>query len=221
MRELRSRAPAIVVLEDVHWADEATFDVLRLIGRRVESAALVIASYRDDGLERDHPLRLVLGELPGGQTVARLKVAALSPAAVAELARPHGVDAAGLYRATAGNAFFVTEALAAGDAEMPANVRDAVLARAARIGPAARTLLEAVAVAPPQAEVRLLATVAGEVLDQLDTCVSSGMLTAQPGAVAFRHELARLAIEQSITPVRRATLHRRVLEGSSPRRRRA
>jgi DNA-binding CsgD family transcriptional regulator len=213
MRELRGRAPAIVVVEDVHWADEATFDVLRLLGRRIESTpALVLASYRDEGLDRDHPLRLLLGELPSGPAIGRLSVASLSAAAVAELARPHGVDSADLYRKTGGNAFFVTEALAAGDAEVPANVRDAVLAHAARLGPAARTLLEVVAVVPPQAEVSLLAEVASDVLDEMDACIRSGMLTEQQGAVAFRHELARLAIEESIAPVQRMSLHRRVLD---------
>ena len=212
MRELRTRAPAILVVEDVHWADEATLDVLRLLGGRVESVpALVLVSYRDDELDRAHPLRLLLGELRQGQMIARMRVPTLSPAAVAELAAPHGIDAVDLYRKTAGNAFFVTEALAAGDAEIPANVRDAVLARAARLAPAARMLLEAVAVVPPQAEVWLLAGMAGDVLDQLDACLDSGMLMAQPGAVAFRHELARLTIDESITPVRRAALHRSAL----------
>ena len=132
LRELTRRDPAIVVLEDVHWADEATLDVLRLVGRRVASVpALVIASYRDDELDRAHPLRVTLGELSRGESTARLRVAPLSAAAVAELAAPHGVDAAQLYRRTAGNAFFVTEALAAGGVELPATVRDAVLARVA------------------------------------------------------------------------------------------
>ena len=71
LRELTRRDPAIVVLEDVHWADEATLDVLRLVGRRVASVpALVIASYRDDELDRAHPLRVTLGELSRGEATA-------------------------------------------------------------------------------------------------------------------------------------------------------
>ena len=76
--------------------------------------------------------------------------------AVAKLAEPHGLDADELYRTTAGNPFFVTEVLAAGKGEIPPTVRDAVLARMARVSRSARTLLEAIAVAPPQAELWLL-----------------------------------------------------------------
>jgi predicted ATPase len=55
--------PTVVVLEDVHWADEASLDVLRVLGRRVDrTRALVLATYRDE-LDADHPLRLVLGQL--------------------------------------------------------------------------------------------------------------------------------------------------------------
>ena len=111
--ELSARAPTVFVLEDVHWADEATLDVLRLLVRRVETVpALVVASYRDDELDRTHPLRILLGELARSRTVRRLKPARLSPGAVAQLAEPYGVDADELYCKTAGNPFFVVEALA-------------------------------------------------------------------------------------------------------------
>jgi predicted ATPase len=107
-RELRAQTPTVFVLEDVHWADEATLDVLRLLARRVETVpALIVASCRDDQLDRGHPLRIVLGELASSHTVARVKLAALSPAAVARLAERHGVDGEQLYRKTAGNPFFV------------------------------------------------------------------------------------------------------------------
>jgi len=212
VRELRARAPTVFVLEDVHWADEATLDVLRLLARRVETVpALIVASYRDDGLDRAHPLRIVLGELVTSQPVTRLKLAALSPAAVAQLAEPQGVDADELYRKTSGNPFFVVEALAAQAAEIPDTVRDAIFARAARLSPPAKRLLEAVAVVPPQAELWLLEALAGEAIDGLDECLTSGMLTFEPAGVAFRHELARLAVEESIAPNRRIDLHRQAL----------
>ena len=87
VEELRGRTPAVFVLEDVHWADEATLDVLRLLVRRVETVpALVVATYRDDELDASHPLRIVLGELATGGAVTRVKLPALSPEAVAELA---------------------------------------------------------------------------------------------------------------------------------------
>jgi DNA-binding CsgD family transcriptional regulator/tetratricopeptide (TPR) repeat protein len=212
MRDLRSRAPTILVLEDVHNGDEATLDVLRLIARRLETIpALVLVSYRDDELDRAHPLRVVLGELAAAD-VTRIKLVALSAAAVAELAEPAGVDAGELYRRTSGNPFFVTEALAGGGDEIPLTVKDAVLARAARLSPRARTVLEAVAVVPPQAELWLLEKLAGDAVEELDACLASGMLTSAPGAVAFRHELARLAVEDSLSPNRKLELHRHALQ---------
>ena len=212
MSALRLRSSTILVIEDVHWADEATLDVLRLVGRRVESVpALVVVTYRDE-LDRAHPLRVLLGELPAGGSIGRLSLEALSADAVAELAAPYGVDEADLFDKTAGNPLFVTEVLAAGGGTtIPSTVRDAVLARAARLPSAAMTLLEAVAVAPPQAELWLLDALAGSGLESLDVCLSSGMLATTAHAVAFRHEVARLAIEASLTPVRRIALHREVL----------
>ncbi len=207
LRELQRRA-TILVVEDVHWADEATLDVLRLLARRVEATpALVLASYRDDELDRDHALRLVLGELATRATVDRLKVEPLSPAAVAALAQPHGVDAVELYRTTGGNPFFVTEVLATAGERIPATVRDAVLARVLRLSSPARQLLEAVAVCPGQAEPWLVEAMAGDAAGALDECVGSGMLTADPGGVRFRHELARLAVEETLAPNRRVALH--------------
>jgi DNA-binding CsgD family transcriptional regulator/tetratricopeptide (TPR) repeat protein len=212
MRELGTRAPTILVLEDVHWADEATLDVMRLLARRVETVpTLVIVTYRDDELDRAGPLRIVLGELATSEAVDRMKLAPLSAPAVAQLAESSGVDADELYRKTAGNPFFVTEILAAGEDEIPHTIRDAVLARAARLTPAARALLEAVAVAPPQAELWLLEALATDALDHLEECLRSGMLTSEPGGVAFRHELARLAVEESLPPNRSIALHRKAL----------
>ncbi len=202
--------PSILVLEDLHWADEATLDVLRLLGRRLDALpTLVITTFRDDELDPAHALRVVLGEMATARTVDRLTLPPLSPEAVARLAEPYGVDDAELFRTTGGNPFFVTEALLARGEHIPATVRDAVLARAARLGELPRRLLELIAVAHPQTELWLVESEAS--LDDLDACLSSGMLVAAPGAVTFRHELARLAIEGSIAPGRALELHRRVL----------
>ena len=114
LRELAGR-PSVLVFDDVHWADEATLDVIRLSGLRVADVpALLVLSYRDDGLDRPHPLRIVLGDLPGSDRVTRVAPAGLSPQAVAELRGRAGVDAGELHRRTAGNPFFVSEVLAAG-----------------------------------------------------------------------------------------------------------
>ena len=205
--------PAVLVLEDLHWADEATLDLLRLLGRRVGGTrGLVVATYRDDELHSDHPLLSVLGGLAGERGVERVRLAPLSLAAVAELAEPTGVDPGELFRRTGGNPFFVTEALASGVSELPPTVRDAVLARAARLDPEARHVLEAVSVVPLRVELWLLEALAGQDVDRLDECLGSGMLVEEPGGIGFRHELARLAIEGSVGPRRRVSFHRIALE---------
>src|SRR4051794_3506396 len=119
-RELAQRTASVFVLDDAHWADEATLDVLRLLARRIERVrALVIVSYRDDELASDHPLRRVLGELATSRSVRRLRLAPLSPAGVAKLAAGSVFDALELHRRTGGNPFFVVEALAAGEETIP------------------------------------------------------------------------------------------------------
>ena len=208
IRELRSGGTTILVLEDMHWADEATLDVVTLLGRRVETASVLLAiSFRDDELDRAPKLRGMLGELGGGPL--RLRLAPLSLEAVRELAEDSELDASELYERTAGNPFFVTEALAASDQSLPETVRDAVLARAARLSPAARELLEAVAIVPGHAERWLVEALAGDLDDPLDECVAAGALNAD---VSFRHELARLAIDSAIAPSRARALHLRALE---------
>ena len=207
---LRGRGLTVLVLEDLHWADEATLDVLTLLAARIRSVpALVLASYRDDELERGSALMVLLGEK--APRARRLKVERLSRAAVAELAEPHGLDAAELYGRTGGNPFFVTEVLATGGERLPVTVRDAVLARAARVSEPAQRLLDAVAIVPGPAEMWLLQGLAGDLVRYLDECLASGMLAASGTAISFRHELARLAIEEAISPARRLELHRAAL----------
>lgn len=201
-----------LVLEDVHAADEATLDVLRALARRIDGLpAMVVATYRDVGLDRWHPLRVVLGEIAAVSRVDRLRLAPLSREAVARLAAPHGAAVDDLYLKTGGNPFFVMEALAAPDEHVPATVRDAVLGRAARLSSGARRLLDVVAVAGRQAELWLLEVLAGDCLECLEECLGSGVVVARDRAVAVSHELARLAIEESIPMQRRLALHRAAL----------
>jgi DNA-binding CsgD family transcriptional regulator/tetratricopeptide (TPR) repeat protein len=212
LAETSGRRPAILVLEDVHWADEATLDALRLLARRVDRAAvLVLVTYRDDELDRTHPLRAVVGELATRAAVDRLSIEPLSQDAVEVLAADAEVDAAELYRKTGGNPFFVTEVLAAGNGAIPPTVRDAVLARAGRLTESARNLLEAVAIAPPHVDIPLLEALAGKDAAALDQCLAAGLLTASSSTIGFRHELTRLSIEESIEPRRRLSLHRQAL----------
>ena len=212
VQELRARSPTVFVLEDVHWADEATLDVLRLLSRRVETVpALVVVTYRDDEIELVRPLRVVLGELVGADATTRLSLSRLSTEAVSELAAPSGFDAGELYRKTGGNPFFIGEVLAADGVEVPDTLRDVALARATRLSDDGRSLLEAAAIVPAHVELWLLEAVAGAALASLEECVACGMLVHEPAGTRFRHELSRLAIDDAIPPNRKVDLHRKAL----------
>lgn len=211
LQELISE-PTMVVLEDVHWADEATLDLLRFVGRRIGSTkALVLATYRDDEVGPTHPLRIVLGDLVTAARVRRLSVSPLSQDAVQILARGSGLDTKALHRQTGGNPFYVTEVLASGGG-IPSSVQDAVLARAARLSQTARSALEAASViGSSRIEPWLLSDVAGIGPDAADACVASGVLREEEHGLAFRHELGRQAILASLAPARRRALHARAL----------
>jgi DNA-binding CsgD family transcriptional regulator len=212
LEDLASDGPSVVVLEDVHWADEATLDVLRIVGRRIAPVpVLLVVSYRDDELDRSHPLRSVLGELPSSGAVRRIPVSCLSREAVSALAEPAGVDGDDLYERTSGNPFFVTEVLGAGVTDVPDTVRDAVLARTAQLDHPARALLDAVAIFPRQAELWLLDAVAPAVINQVEACLRTGVLRSGQDWIAFRHELARLVVEESIAPDQARGLQRSAL----------
>jgi DNA-binding CsgD family transcriptional regulator len=205
------RAETFVVFEDMHWADEATLDLLKYLGRRIHRThAMLAVTYRDDELGPRHPLRFVIGDLPRAST-RRMSLAPLSETAVAQLARRAGRPSKGLHSITAGNPLFVTEVLAAGADTVPVTVRDAVLARAVRLSPAAREIAELVCVVPGKTEVWLLGQAARPDEAGIEGCLSIGMVRNEDGALAFRHELARRALEDSLPQPRLQSLHSKVL----------
>jgi predicted ATPase/DNA-binding CsgD family transcriptional regulator len=209
--ELLLARRCLAVLEDLHWADEGTLDLLRYAGRRVaRTGSLLVASYRSDELVPTHPLRAVLGDLATSGAL-RLAPMPLSAGAVATLCTAPGIDATELHRKTGGNPFFVTEVLAAGADSVPGTVQDAVLARATRLSPAARAVLNAAAVAGPRVKPELLYAMTTAERWPIDECLATGVLQADSGAFAFRHELARDAILRCIAPARLTALHRQAL----------
>jgi DNA-binding CsgD family transcriptional regulator/tetratricopeptide (TPR) repeat protein len=194
----------VLVVEDAHWADEATLDALRFLGRRVHGTrGLVIVTYRDDELTHDHGLRAVLGDLATAPGCRRLEVPPLTPDGVAELARGLAYEPQRLYRVTGGNPFYVTEVLAAPGWVLPQTVSDAVLARARRLSEDARRLLSTVSLAPGGLELSL----AGGTEATQGECLAAGMLLLENDRLTFRHELARQAIEASMPVLMRRRLH--------------
>ena len=204
------RTPTLVVFEDMHWADEATLDLLKYLGRRIQHArAMLIVSYRDDEVGPRHPLRFVMGDLPRA-TTHRMSLSPLSEPAVAQLARQAGQPSTGLHRITGGNPFFVTEALAAVADTVPVSVRDAVLARAMRLTPDARKIAELACVVPGRTESWLLQQAVPVDEAAIEGCLGIGMVRSDDGALSFRHELARRAFEDSLSQSHRQLLHAKV-----------
>jgi len=202
---------SMVVLEDLHWADEATLDFVRFLGRRIQrTRCLLIATYRDDELAPAHPLRAVLGELTGQHT-ARIHLPALSLSAIEQLARGTPRDAREVYAVTGGNPFFVRELLSAPMDAVPETVRDAVLARLMQCSPAAREVAEVVSLLPGKTETWLTRAILGDVGAAADEAVMRGLLKYQDTALAFRHELGRLAVASTTPRGRAQDLHQGIL----------
>ncbi len=197
LAELVATEPTICVVEDVHWADEATLDVLTYLARRVRVLPLLLVlTFRDDELAAGHPLHRTLAAVPSSHC-RRIGLARLSLDAVTALAGSDA-DPEAVLRITGGNPFFVSEVLAAAGGQTPASVREAVLGRFARLGQAARTTAELVSVLPGRCEAWLIEACLGAAADTAAGEVQ-GLLVADQDDIRFRHELARRVIEQSLT----------------------
>ncbi len=208
---LGSRA-TILVLEDLHWADEATLDVFRLLARRIETVpCLLVATYRDEALGGADRLRIVLGELATARSVDRNATGGAV-----------GSGGRGALRAVRPRR----------SRALPQDERQPVLRRRgagrrfrsdSRDGPGRRARSRSPVeprgpgapgcgcVTPPSTELWLLRALAPEQEEHLDECLASGMLRSEPRGVAFRHDLARMAVEEEVAPLRREELHRRAL----------
>jgi DNA-binding CsgD family transcriptional regulator/tetratricopeptide (TPR) repeat protein len=198
----------VIVIEDIHWADEATLDLMRFLTRRIRVApVLVIATYRDDWLAPSSPLRLALGDLAARRWTRRLDLPPLSAAAVRTMALGTDLDADQLYQLAGGNPFYVTEMLEAGTNGVPLSARDAILSRTGRLGEAARQVLETAALMGLRIDASLLAGQQGA----LDELSASGLLVDEKIGLRFRHEIARLAIAQEIPARRQALIHAEIL----------
>jgi DNA-binding CsgD family transcriptional regulator/tetratricopeptide (TPR) repeat protein len=203
----------VVVIEDVHWADEATVDLLRFLGRRVRHLpVLLLVTYRDDALTVSDPLRIALGELATQRSTRRIWLAPLSADGVRALAGGTDLEAAELFRLTGGNPFYVTEVLRAGTAAIPPSARDAVLARVAPLSRESRAVLDVAALTGARIELKLLETVTGCSPTLVDEIIASGILVGEGTSLRFRHEIARLAVEDAVAQHRRGHIHARILD---------
>jgi DNA-binding NarL/FixJ family response regulator len=209
--------PTVLVIEDVHWADDATLDALRYLIRRIaDLPAVLILTYRDDEPNREHPLPGLLGQASRSDRVRHLPLRRLSQGAVRQLSAGSSVDADDLFALTSGNPFFVHELLASAQEErVPRTIVDAVLARVRQLDSSVQDVLEQLAVVPSALEpwlfdalvpdgvpARVMALVAAE---------QAGLLTVSARRISFAHELTRRAIADSLPSARLMALNQRVL----------
>lgn len=212
--DLRS-PPALLVLDDLQWADQATLDLCRFLLRRAaHSNLLIVGILRDDELDVSHPLRGLLGDVARSAHGHTLSVPPLDVEAIATLVGGRDVDPARLHRITGGNAFFVCEMLdqdCSDDAELPTTVRDAILARTTDLDGAAWDLLQLLTCAPGTISDHLLVGL-GVTLPALRAADRAKLIRRDVRGVAFRHDLCRRAIAGVLPPGSEAGLHRRFVE---------
>ena len=206
--------PGLTVLafEDVQWADEATLDLLRFLGRRIQKErALLLVTFREEESGSSGPLRKALGELSRQRATRRVAIPPLSLAAIQQIVSDTGLDAAKVHHLTGGNPYFVAEVVGSAGHRLPASARDAVLARAELLDPDTRGLLDAAALAGNRVDPALLEAVTGSPEAAYDTLVEAGLLVTDGRSLRFRHEIARLSVADAVPEPRRTTLHRRLL----------
>ena len=210
--ELSDAPGTVLIVEDVHWADEATLDALRFLARRIDDLpAVLILTYRDE-LERDHPLARLLGDLGHRDRVGRIAPHRLTSTAVRALAAGSGLDADRVYATSAGNPYFVSELVAsADDTGVPPTVVDAVTGRLRRLDAATQDHVEQLAVVPSAVDAGLLARLVPGSAGALRAAEEAGLLDVHPEGIRFRHELTRRAIVDALPASRRIELERRVL----------
>ena len=221
---LSESQPVVLVLEDLHWADRSTRD---LIGFLVRSARLpgllLIGTYRTDELHRGHPLRPFLAELDRVRGVQRHELDRLDREATAEMltnllgAEPDPPIVDAVNERAQGNPFFIEQFASSADpgcADIPTSLRDLLLARVDQLPEAAQRVLRVAAVAGTRFAHELLARVAGvdeaSLESAMRTIVAAQLVVFDPdGGYEFRHALVREAVHDDLLPGEHARLHAR------------
>lgn len=226
LTELAAASPVLLVLEDLHWADGSTRDLVTFLSRvlRSERVALVL-SYRTDDMHRGHPLRPVLAELHRLPTVAAINVGPLDSVAMAQhltqlaAGRLDAAAIGALISRAEGNAYYAEELLAASSSgrELPTGLADLLVARLAGLPAATQQVLHAAAVAGRRIDDELVMDAAGlaaaEYEDAVRDAVARQLLVPDGEAgLAFRHALLREAIYNDLLPQERTRLHARLAE---------
>ena len=206
------REPTVIVFEDIHWADEATLDLIKFLARRITRVrCLFLLTYRDNEVNASHPLRSVLGQLPG-DAVTRLQLEALSRKAVARLAEGKGYNGEDVYAITGGNPFYVREILAAYSPGVPDNIKDSILAVVHRQPVETRRIWDLLSTMPSGFEVFYLERIEPGYAAAIEDSLAAKILLLRGDRLFFKHELYRRAIEGQLSPLARMAINRRVMD---------
>lgn len=210
-----SAAPAVLAVEDAQWIDAASVEVLRHLVRRIDALpVLLVLSYRDDAVPPGHRLLALLGDIARQENTTAIRLDALSVDAVAELLRERDasgrLEPAAVHALTGGNPFYVGEVVAHPEEHLPASVRDAVLASTTDLSGEDLMILQTIAAAPDGLDDRLLPAL-GIDIPVLRRLEKTSLLARVRHGVAFRHELARLAILDTAPAGAASALHARLL----------
>lgn len=227
---LRSERPLVLAVEDLHWADEATIDLVRYLARTVQHGSLtLITTFRDEETADRDALGTLLAELSRLPQVTRADLSPLDRVGVAAQIeaitgeRPDRDLLEQVVARSGGNPFFVEELLAADDpADLSPAVRDVVTARLAAVQPGTRQLLAHAATIGERFSQELLEIAASVEGDALAEGLRAGLdrhllVVDEDGTFRFRHALVREAAAEELLPAERGELHRRVADALSSR----
>lgn len=202
----------ILVFEDVHWADEATFDFIKFLARRItRTKCLFILTYRDDEVHTSHPIATLPGQM-AASTFTRLQLTPLSKPAVDGMAAEKGFKGNEVYAITGGNPFYVNEILAGYSPGVPDNVKDAIIAVYNRQQQATRNVWNILSLTPSGFEIEYLEIVEPCYADAIEQSLETKILLITDGRIHFKHELYRRAIEANLSPLAQITLNRKILQ---------
>jgi DNA-binding CsgD family transcriptional regulator/tetratricopeptide (TPR) repeat protein len=207
--------PTVVAIDDLQWADEATLDAVRFLGRRIDHEPTVLMCTSRDDLPEDHPLHAMLGSLTG-PAIHHLRLEGLSVSAIGQLRRAGDPSPEELFEVTGGNPFFLTSVLASPGTQVPRTVRSAVAARLRDHDAATRSALEQLAIAPGGMELPLVDEVVDGGLGVLAAAERAGLITVADGKVRYSHELTRRAVVSGCPASVQAVAHARVLAALNP-----
>jgi ATP/maltotriose-dependent transcriptional regulator MalT len=202
----------IIVFEDIHWADEATLDFIKFFARRItQLQCLFILTYRDNEIHSRHPLRTVLGQLPP-DSFTQLQLTPLSREAVEKMAVEKGYCGENVYNISGGNPFYVNEILASYSMGVPDNIKNAILSTYNIAGEKTKQVWELLSVIPGNFEVKYLEKFDPLYAAAIENCIDTKILIINNGYINFKHELFRRTIESSLSPLKRISLNKKVLE---------